>query len=75
MRIGIQATQESMGRQKIMSDVLAHLTESEIIRVAMRLLGQKTSRKKARSSRRNGKLGGRKPKKSRNVPTLENIAK
>ena len=67
MRIGIQATQESMGRQKIMSDVLAHLTEAEIIRVAMRLLGQKTSKKKARSSRENGKLGGRPQKPRRKI--------
>jgi len=41
------------------------LTEEEVIRVAMRLLGQRTSKRKAKSSRENGKLGGR-PKNERN---------
>jgi hypothetical protein len=35
------------------------LTDAEVIRVAMRLLGQRTSKRKAKSSRENGKLGGR----------------
>jgi len=39
------------------------LTDAEVIRVAMRLLGERTSAKKARASRANGKLGGRPSKK------------
>jgi len=50
------------------------LTDAEVIRVAMRLLGQRTSAKKARASRANGKLGGR-AKKSKRVPTRPNAAK
>jgi len=35
------------------------LTEKEIVRLAMRILGQRTSQKKKKSSAANGKLGGR----------------
>jgi hypothetical protein len=36
------------------------MNEDKLISEAMRVLGKRTSAKKARSSRRNGKLGGRK---------------
>jgi hypothetical protein len=35
------------------------MKEKQIISNAMRLLGRRTSKRKARSSKRNGKLGGR----------------
>jgi hypothetical protein len=41
------------------------LTDAEVIRVAMRLLGQRTSKRKAESSRRNGLLGGKNRAKSK----------
>jgi len=51
--------------------ILDSMTEQEIVRVAMRLLGSKTSKKKAQASRSNGKLGGRnkraKPKYAKKV--------
>jgi len=39
-----------------------NLTDAEVIRVAMRLLGQRTSKRKAKSSRKNGKLAWSKKK-------------
>jgi len=50
-----------------MSNAQLKLTDQEVIRVAMRLLGQRTSKRKAKSSRENGKLGGR--------PVINNRAK
>jgi len=43
------------------------LTDAEVIRVAMRLLGQRTSKRKAKSSRENGKLDGA-PRKHKHAP-------
>lgn len=40
------------------------MTEEETIRAAMRLLGMKTSKRKAESSRRNGKLAWSKKRKA-----------
>jgi len=43
------------------------LTDDEIVRMGMRLLGQRTSKRKAKSSRENGKLGGA-PRKHKHAP-------
>jgi len=43
------------------------LSDEEVIRVAMSLLGKRKSKRKAQASRRNGQLGGRK-KKPKNNP-------
>jgi len=51
------------------------LTDAEVIRVAMRLLGQRTSAKKARASRANGKLAWSKKRKAKSVPQSGNAAK
>jgi len=40
------------------------MNDKELISKAMRLLGSRTSKRKAKSSRANGKLGGR-PKKDK----------
>jgi hypothetical protein len=40
------------------------MNDKELISKAMRLLGRRTSKKKAKSSRANGKLGGR-PRKAK----------
>jgi len=49
--------------QAMSQSILDSMSEDEIVRVAMRLLGSKTSTKKARSSRRNGKLAWSKKRK------------
>lgn len=55
-----------------MSSVLDSMTDEEIVRVAMRLLGSKTSKAKARAARSNGKLGGRnKRAKSKKSPKIK----
>ena len=43
------------------------MDDKELISKAMSLLGSRTSKKKAKSSRANGKLGGR-PKKDKRAP-------
>jgi len=47
--------------------------ESELIQQAMRTLGQRTSERKANSSRENGKLGGKPPGKPMSDETKEKI--